>query len=346
MAFRLDYVRSRLPGRRIHHYDTIDSTMHEAEALAQAGSPSGTAVLADEQTAGLGRHGHSWHSERNAGLYCSVVLRLELPPGAVPILTLALGLAAAEAIERAAGIACDIRWPNDLMIRDRKTGGILVRLVTPQAAQPSASQSSASPVQSVQDQALQPSAHSPAQSDQPSASSASPSPAQSDQPSAFSASPSPAQSDQPSAFSASPSPAQVGQASACQASAQASQPVTVIAGIGINIGHTIFPSDLEDLATSLLLETGRAPAREDLTLELLPAVDRWSGILATHGPGVIISLFTQRSTYAEGRRVFAGDLIGTTAGLTESGFLLIDTDDGKRETILAGGVRAAGIGRG
>ncbi len=261
MAFRLDYVRSRLPGREIHHYDTIDSTMHEAEALAEAGSPSGTAVLADEQTAGLGRHGHSWHSERNAGLYCSIVLRLDLPPGAVPLLTLALGLAAAEAIERAAGIACDIRWPNDLMIRDRKTGGILVRLIS-QSAQ-----------------------------------------------------------------------------------ASASQPVTVIAGIGINIGHTIFPSDLEDLATSLLLETGRTPAREDLTIELLPAVDRWCGTLATHGPGVIISLFTSRSTYAEGRRVFAGDLIGTTAGLTESGFLLIDTDDGKRETILAGGVRAAGIGR-
>jgi BirA family transcriptional regulator, biotin operon repressor / biotin---[acetyl-CoA-carboxylase] ligase len=272
MAFRLDYVRSRLPGREIHHYDTIDSTMHEAEALAGTGSPSGTAVLADEQTAGLGRHGHSWHSERNAGVYCSVVLRLDLPPSAVPILTLALGLAAAEAIERAAGIACDIRWPNDLMIRDRKTGGILVRLV--QASQPLSSQASASS-------------------------------------------------------------AQVGQASACQ----------LIAGIGINIGHTIFPSDLEDLATSLLLETGRAPSREDLTIELLPAVDRWCEILATHGPGVIISLFTQRSTYAEGRRVFAGDLIGTTAGLTESGFLLIDTDDGKRETILAGGVRAAGIGR-
>src|SRR5262249_41803226 len=73
---------------------------------------------AREQTAGQGRHGHSWHSAPGAGLYCSIVLE------PAPLLTLALGLATAEAI----AIPCDLRWPNDVMIGDRKVAGILVQL--------------------------------------------------------------------------------------------------------------------------------------------------------------------------------------------------------------------------
>ncbi len=103
--------------------------MREAAALAAEGCPHGTAVVADEQTAGIGRHGHSWHSEPGAGLYVSIVLRLPLPPDSLPIVTLALGLAAAEAIAEVSGLACDIRWPNDIMIADRKAAGILVQLV-------------------------------------------------------------------------------------------------------------------------------------------------------------------------------------------------------------------------
>ena len=99
--------------RSIHRYRTIDSTM-----TAAAGLPLGSVVVADEQTAGQGRHGHSWHSEPG-GLYCSMVLEPR------PLLTLALGLATAEAI----GIGCDLRWPNDVMIGGKKVAGILVQLV-------------------------------------------------------------------------------------------------------------------------------------------------------------------------------------------------------------------------
>ncbi len=101
----------------IHRYGTVDSTM-----LAAAGLPVGHVVAAEEQTAGQGRHGHSWHSAKGAGLYCSIVLE------PAPLLTLALGLAAAEAIAEAAGVACDLRWPNDLMLGEKKLGGILVQL--------------------------------------------------------------------------------------------------------------------------------------------------------------------------------------------------------------------------
>jgi len=98
---------------RIHRYGTVDSTMRIAAEL-----PVGDVVIADEQTAGLGRHGHSWYSAAGAGLYCSIVLE------PAPLLTLALGLATAEAI----GIPCDLRWPNDVMLGGRKLAGILVQL--------------------------------------------------------------------------------------------------------------------------------------------------------------------------------------------------------------------------
>ncbi len=121
-------VERRLPGRRIEWFDTIDSTMHEAACLAAAGCPAGTAVVAEEQTAGQGRHGHSWYSELGSGLYASVVLRPGLSSDALPLLTLALGLAAADAISNAAGLQPDLRWPNDLMLGGKKTAGILVQL--------------------------------------------------------------------------------------------------------------------------------------------------------------------------------------------------------------------------
>ncbi len=120
MSLDIDSVRARLPGRRIEYFEAVDSTMRAAAAC-----PPGTAVVAGAQTAGIGRHGHAWHSEPDAGLYVSVVLTAGEAP---PAVTLALGLAAADAIARATGIACDLRWPNDLMLGDRKVGGILVQL--------------------------------------------------------------------------------------------------------------------------------------------------------------------------------------------------------------------------
>lgn len=116
----IDLARLRLafPDRQILHFESIDSTQRAA-----AGCEPGTIVLADCQLTGLGRQGHTWHSEPGAGIYCSLVL----PPS--PVLTLALGIATVEAIAQATGIQCDLRWPNDLMLDNRKVAGILVQLV-------------------------------------------------------------------------------------------------------------------------------------------------------------------------------------------------------------------------
>ena len=128
MSFDIARVRAVLPQYRIDFLDRAPSTQVLAVKLAEAGAPSGTAVVAAEQTAGIGRQGHSWYSERNSGLYVSLILYPPIEPATRPVLTLALGLATAEAIGRVAGVQCDLRWPNDVMIDERKTAGILVQL--------------------------------------------------------------------------------------------------------------------------------------------------------------------------------------------------------------------------
>jgi BirA family biotin operon repressor/biotin-[acetyl-CoA-carboxylase] ligase len=113
----IERLRRAFPARAIEYHTTIGSTM-----TAAASEPLGHIVLAEEQTAGQGRHGHSWHSAAGDGIYCSLVL------AQTPLLTLALGLATHTAIFEATGLVCDLRWPNDLMLGDRKVAGILVQV--------------------------------------------------------------------------------------------------------------------------------------------------------------------------------------------------------------------------
>src|SRR4051812_425673 len=96
MPLDIAKLRSLLPDRRLHYFSTTTTTMEEAARLAAGGAPSGTVVLADEQTAGRGRMGHTWHSEPGSGLYLTVILR---PIRAVPLMTLAVGLALRQAME-------------------------------------------------------------------------------------------------------------------------------------------------------------------------------------------------------------------------------------------------------
>jgi BirA family transcriptional regulator, biotin operon repressor / biotin---[acetyl-CoA-carboxylase] ligase len=128
MPFDVAWLQSQMPGRRIEWHSVIGSTMTEALRLAAAGAPSGTVVGAEEQTVGQGRHGRSWHSEPNSGLYVSVILRRQFTPATLPVVTLALGLAAQEAILKSTNLACDLRWPNDVLIRSKKCAGILTVL--------------------------------------------------------------------------------------------------------------------------------------------------------------------------------------------------------------------------
>lgn len=221
----------------IERYQTLDSTMTVASRRAREGCEHGRAILAEEQTAGIGRHGHSWHSERGTGLYVSIVLRIAQP---APVMMLALGLAAREAIAKTSRLEPDLRWPNDVLLRGRKCAGILAQV----------------------------------------------------------------------------------------------EGSAVIAGIGINVGQTSFPPDLD--ATSLLLE-GAVVTRDAVLEALLEQVD----LYCAKAPEEIRALFECASSYARGRRVRVeqNGIEGITAGLDGHGFLVVKQDNGERSTILAGGVR-------
>ena len=219
----------------IHRLETTASTMLDAANLARQGAAHGTAVVAERQTAGIGRHGHSWHSEQSNGLYLSIILRL---PAAAPTLTMALGLAVQQALD----VHSDLRWPNDVMINDRKVAGIMV---------------------------------------------------------------------------------------------QSAEPGVFLAGIGINVHHARFPPDLQAIATSLRIETGREQDKEALLQRVLTECLRYANLDKPE----ILKRFEANSTYVRGKQVVVdGKLRGMTAGLDKEGFLRLQTETGI-ETILTGGLR-------
>ena len=114
----------------LHFSPVTGSTNSDALAAARQGAAHGSVFFADEQTAGRGRGDHRWQSVAGEGLYVSLLMRPKLSAAQLPLLPLAAGLAASEAISAAAGIAIDLRWPNDLLIGTRKVGGILVESKT------------------------------------------------------------------------------------------------------------------------------------------------------------------------------------------------------------------------
>jgi BirA family biotin operon repressor/biotin-[acetyl-CoA-carboxylase] ligase len=226
--------------------------MKDAAALAARGEPHGTVVVAEEQTAGIGSHGRAWHSEPG-GLYMSIILRLALEAAVLPILTMALGLAAQRAIDDIADVACDLRWPNDVLLNDKKLAGIIV-----QAA------------------------------------------------------------DAPAGRGA------------------------LIAGLGVNVNQAGFSGDIRQIATSLLIETGKEFSKVRLLDRIVAESLRYGELLAERGKDPILSQFEARSSYVRGKAVNVempnGTITGITAGLDENGFLRVQTDRGI-ETIVAGGVR-------
>ena len=127
-------LQSRLAARRIgsllHYRETVDSTNLVALRLAQEGAAEGTVVLADCQTAGRGRLNRGWQSPPGCNLYLSVILRPAIAPPDASRITLVAGVAVAEAIASVCATGVGIKWPNDILIRDRKVCGILTEMRT------------------------------------------------------------------------------------------------------------------------------------------------------------------------------------------------------------------------
>jgi BirA family transcriptional regulator, biotin operon repressor / biotin---[acetyl-CoA-carboxylase] ligase len=109
----------------ILRFDEIGSTNTEALNQARRGADEGLCVVARRQTAGRGRHGRVWISERDAGLYFSVVLRPKIESRFLPLITLAAAVAVHDTLEETYGLEADIKWANDVHAGGRKISGIL-----------------------------------------------------------------------------------------------------------------------------------------------------------------------------------------------------------------------------
>jgi BirA family biotin operon repressor/biotin-[acetyl-CoA-carboxylase] ligase len=129
----IEAIRSTLAtkalGQTLYLYQDLPSTNREASSLAQQGTAHGTVVVAEQQTGGYGRHGRAWFSPPGLNIYCSIVvrgMRQTIPLAQwlswVPLVT---ALAVTEATQEVAAVPLALKWPNDLLLQDRKVGGIL-----------------------------------------------------------------------------------------------------------------------------------------------------------------------------------------------------------------------------
>ncbi len=120
--------RSKIIGNEIIFFDTINSTNTLAMELAGRGCSEGTVIIADEQTGGKGRLGRKWLSPSGKNLYMSIILKPAVSPRDATILTLFSAVACTSAIRKISSIPASIKWPNDIMVSDRKLGGILTEI--------------------------------------------------------------------------------------------------------------------------------------------------------------------------------------------------------------------------
>jgi BirA family biotin operon repressor/biotin-[acetyl-CoA-carboxylase] ligase len=250
-------LRGTAFSKRIYHFFRADSTNTIALHLGEAGEPHGAVVLAEDQTAGRGRAGRTWLTEKSAGISCSVLVRPAIPPAHAPLLTLVAGLAARDAAAEELTASPDIRWPNDLLVGGRKFGGILTEM-----------------------------------------------------------------------------------------HAEPDRLHYAVIGIGINVNQSKMPAELDDIATSLRIESGKTHSRLELLVRLLRHLDRYYNLYLADGAAPILRRFGEVSSYFRGKRVritTAREVFtGTTAGLESSGVLRVARDDGRgTESILSGDVAEA-----
>jgi len=116
-------LKTKLIGKRIFCFEIVDSTMDLAYELGLKNFPEGTLVCAETQKKGRGRMGRSWVSPRGKGLYSSLILRPDILPQEAPKLTILSAVAVREAIEKFTGLNCLLKWPNDLLINEKKLAG-------------------------------------------------------------------------------------------------------------------------------------------------------------------------------------------------------------------------------
>ncbi|WP_338024211.1 biotin--[acetyl-CoA-carboxylase] ligase [Aquibacillus albus] len=115
-------------GSKIIHKKSVPSTQNIAHQLAQEGAQHGTVIIADEQTAGRGRLERKWHSMSEQGIWMSLLLRPKIPPIQAPQLTLLAATVLADILLKKVNVKAYIKWPNDIILNDKKIAGILTEM--------------------------------------------------------------------------------------------------------------------------------------------------------------------------------------------------------------------------
>jgi len=124
-----DILKTNYIGEEIHYFREVDSTNEVAKKLAREGAPEGTIVIAESQSRGKGRRGKKWISPLG-GAWLSIILRPNTLPINAPQLTFIAGVAAAETIKEEYGLDAGIKWPNDVLIGNKKVCGVLTEIST------------------------------------------------------------------------------------------------------------------------------------------------------------------------------------------------------------------------
>lgn len=131
LEFSLDDIRGGVKGsigKEILFYDTVDSTNTVGGALAEKGKAEGTVIIANGQEKGRGRLGRSWLSPHGLNIYMSLVLRPEIEPKDTTLITIMASVGCTVALRKVTGLNVTIKWPNDLIVSDKKIGGILTEV--------------------------------------------------------------------------------------------------------------------------------------------------------------------------------------------------------------------------
>lgn len=231
-------------GNPLQVLSQVDSTNEEIRRNLTL--PEGAVVIADLQTQGRGRQGRTWHSETGTGLYLSTLLKPNLPPEKLALITLMAGVATVSAIQQQASVPVKLKWPNDILLNGKKLAGILCEYIPDTA---------------------------------------------------------------------------------------------VIVGIGINLNQTCFPEDIQDIATSLKLETGNTVNRTDLVLSLLENLDHEYEEFLQEKRTRLVKKWTDR-TDMFGKTVTVHQkgksLTGIAVGLDPEGKLILQTPNGEQQLLGSG----------
>ncbi|MFA6469621.1 MAG: biotin--[acetyl-CoA-carboxylase] ligase [Bacteroidota bacterium] len=121
---------TELFGKKIYCFDSIDSTNSFAKTLSKNDAPHGTVIIAEEQTAGRGRLQRNWQSPKGANLLFSIVLYPDFGMEKISLLPFAGSLAVADAIDSVTGLSATCKWPNDVLINNKKVCGMLAESST------------------------------------------------------------------------------------------------------------------------------------------------------------------------------------------------------------------------